>query len=42
MLGGIRSSCTYIGAIRLKDVPKCASFVRTNSVINKTYDKYED
>jgi GMP reductase len=42
MLGGIRSACTYIGAIRLKDVPKCASFVRTNSVINKTYDKYED
>ena len=42
MLGGIRSACTYIGAIRLKDVPKCASFVRTNSVINKVYDKYED
>jgi len=42
MLGGIRSSCTYIGAIRLKDVPKCASFVRTNNVINKAYDKYED
>jgi len=42
MLGGVRSACTYIGAIRLKDVPKCASFVRTNSVINKVYDKYED
>ena len=41
-LGGVRSACTYIGAIRLKDVPKCASFVRTNSVINKVYDKYED
>ena len=42
MLGGVRSACTYIGAIRLKDVPKCASFVITNSVINKVYDKYED
>ena len=42
MLGGVRSACTYIGAIRLKDVPKCASFVRTNNVINKVYDKYED
>ena len=42
MLGGVRSACTYIGTIRLKDVPKCASFVRTNSVINKVYDKYED
>ena len=42
MLGGIRSACTYIGAIRLKDVPKCASFVRTNNVINKVYDRYED
>ena len=42
MLGGVRSACTYIGARRLKDIPKCASFVRTNSVINKVYDKYED
>ena len=29
ILGGIRSACTYIGARRLKDMPKCASFVTT-------------
>ena len=41
LLGGIRSSCTYIGAIRLKDIPKCASFVRCNSQLNIAYDSYE-
>ena len=41
MLGGVRSACTYIGAIRLKDVPKCASFVRTNTLLNKAYEKYD-
>ncbi len=40
ILGGVRSSCTYIGARRLKDIPKCASFVRANSVINKVYEDY--
>ena len=33
MLGGLRSTCTYIGARRLKDIPKCSSFVRTNSIV---------
>ena len=41
LLGGIRSSCTYIGAIRLKDIPKCASFVRCNSQLNTAYESYE-
>ena len=41
LLGGVRSSCTYIGAIRLKDIPKCASFVRCNSQLNTTYESYE-
>jgi GMP reductase len=40
ILGGVRSSCTYIGARRLKDMPKCASFVKTNNVINKVYERY--
>jgi len=40
ILGGVRSACTYIGARRLKDMPKCASFVTTNSIINRTYDQY--
>ena len=40
ILGGVRSACTYIGARRLKDMPKCASFVTTNNIINRTYDQY--
>lgn len=40
ILGGVRSACTYIGARRLKDMPKCASFVKTNNVINKVYERY--
>ena len=40
ILGGVRSACTYIGARRLKDMPKCASFVTTNNVINKVYERY--
>ena len=40
ILGGVRSACTYIGARRLKDMPKCASFVTTHNVINKVYEQY--
>ena len=40
ILGGVRSACTYIGARRLKDMPKCASFVTTNNVINRVYEQY--
>ena len=41
ILGGVRSTCTYIGARRVKDMPKCAHFVRVNNVINRIYDRYE-
>jgi GMP reductase len=37
ILGGIRSSCTYIGAKRLKDLPKCTTFVRVNNQVNNIY-----
>jgi GMP reductase len=30
ILGGIRSACAYIGATSLKDMSKCAEFVRVN------------
>ena len=40
ILGGVRSACTYIGARRLKDMPKCASFVTTNKVQNQVYEKF--
>lgn len=28
--GGIRSACAYVGATCLKDLPKCAEFIRVN------------
>lgn len=37
MLGGVRSCCTYIGARRLKDVPKCATFLRVTQQTNDVY-----
>ena len=40
IIGGVRSACTYIGARRLKDMAKCASFVTTHNVINRVYERY--
>jgi GMP reductase len=37
ILGGIRSACTYVGARRLKDLPKCTTFVRVNNQVNNIY-----
>ena len=30
--GGIRSACAYVGATRLKDLPKCTTFVKVNRI----------
>lgn len=32
ILGGVRSACAYIGANKLKDLSKCAEFIRVNRV----------
>lgn len=32
ILGGIRSTATYIGARRMKDMSKCATFIRVNRI----------
>lgn len=37
ILGGLRSTCTYVGAIELKDLPKCTTFIRVNSTHNKVF-----
>ena len=37
--GGIRSCCTYIGAKRVKDMSKCAQFIRVNRTHNDFYGK---
>ena len=39
ILGGVRSACTYIGAKNLKDMPKCATFVRANQQSNEVFGK---
>ena len=37
ILGGVRSSCTYVGARRIKDLSKCTTFVRVNDTHNRVY-----
>ncbi len=39
ILGGVRSACTYIGAKRIKDMPKCTTFVRCSQTHNAIYEK---
>lgn len=39
ILGGIRSSCTYVGTETLKDFSKCCTFVRVNNTHNKVFEK---
>ena len=38
ILGGIRSSCTYVGANKLKHLPKCATFIRCADTHNRVYE----
>jgi GMP reductase len=37
ILGGLRSSCTYVGAQSLKQLSKCTTFVRVNNQYNRVY-----
>jgi GMP reductase len=39
ILGGIRSTCTYVGASELKHLSKCTTFVRCNDTHNRVYEK---
>lgn len=36
-LGGLRSTATYIGARKLKDMSKCATFIKVNNQINNIF-----
>lgn len=40
MLGGLRSACTYIGARRIKDLPKCSTFVKVNRQLNDSLSSF--
>ena len=37
LLGGIRSTCTYAGALKLKQLSKCTTFVRCTQQFNSVY-----
>ena len=40
ILGGRRSTATYIGAKRIKDMPKCTTFVRVTQQVNQVFNQY--
>ena len=40
ILGGVRSACTYIGARRIKDMPKCTTFVRCTQQVNQVFNSF--
>jgi len=37
ILGGLRSTCTYVGAETLKQLPKCTTFIRVNNQYNRVF-----
>jgi GMP reductase len=39
ILGGLRSTCTYVGAPTLKQLSKCTTFIRVNRQINDVFVK---
>jgi GMP reductase len=39
LLGGLRSTCTYVGAPSLKQLSKCTTFIRVNRQINDVFVK---
>jgi GMP reductase len=41
ILGGVRSTCTYIGATRIKDIPKCCTFMMVNRQVNTVHNGKE-
>ena len=41
ILGGIRSTMTYINARKIKNIPKCATFIRVNNIVNRIYNGNE-
>lgn len=38
ILGGVRSTCTYVGAKRLKDLSKCTTFIKVNKQYNDVFE----
>jgi GMP reductase len=41
ILGGLRSTMTYIGAKKIKDISKCTTFIKVNRQLNQIYNGKE-
>lgn len=41
ILGGIRSTCTYVGAARLKELSKRTTFIRVTKQLNEVFVPYD-
>ena len=39
LLGGVRSTCTYVGAQNLEDLPQNTTFVKVTQQLNEVYGK---
>jgi GMP reductase len=37
LLGGLRSTCTYVGAATLKQLSKCTTFIKVNKQYNDVF-----
>ena len=40
VLGGLRSTCTYVGAVTLKELPKRTTFIRVTQQINEVFSAF--
>ena len=40
ILGGVRSTCTYVGASKLKELPKRTTFIRVTQQLNEVFTPF--
>jgi len=40
ILGGLRSACTYVGAGKIKEMPKRTTFIRVTQQLNEVYGSH--
>jgi len=41
ILGGVRSTCTYVGAAEIRELPKRTSFIRVTMQLNETFGAFQ-
>ena len=40
VLGGVRSTCTYVGAATLKELPRRTTFIRVTQQLNEVFTPF--